>query len=82
MIWVVVQIRVPFTILFIRVPYCFGDLKRDLNLENYPYLDPSGSEGSAVVLQRVPKTHESDTAFSHCGANIEDLCTVMVHCLS
>ena len=24
-------------VLFIRVPYYFGDLHRDPNLENYPY---------------------------------------------
>ena len=28
--------RVPFRVLFIRVPYYIGDLKRDPNLENYP----------------------------------------------
>ena len=27
---------VPFRVLFIRVPYCFGSLKRDPNLENCP----------------------------------------------
>ena len=27
----------PFRVLFIRVPYYFGNPKRDPNLENYPY---------------------------------------------
>ena len=27
-------IRVPFRVLFIRVPYYLGDLERDRNLEN------------------------------------------------
>ena len=36
-IWVVIKIRVPFRVLFIRVPYYIGDQKRDPNLENYPY---------------------------------------------
>ena len=27
---------VPFRVIFIRVPYKIGDLKRDPNLENYP----------------------------------------------
>ena len=36
--WVVLQSRVPFRLLFIRVPYYIGDLKRDPNLENYPCL--------------------------------------------
>ena len=34
------QIRVPFQVLFIRVPYYLGgggDRKRDPNLENYSY---------------------------------------------
>ena len=31
-IWVALEIRVPF----IRVPYYIGDLKWDLNLENFP----------------------------------------------
>ena len=35
--WVVFQNRVPFTVLFVRVPYYIGDLKGDPNLENYPY---------------------------------------------
>ena len=34
--WVVVEITVPFGVLFIWVPYYVGDLKRDPNLENYP----------------------------------------------
>ena len=29
------KIRVPFGVLFIRVPYYVGDLKRDPGLENY-----------------------------------------------
>ena len=37
-IWVVLQIRVPFRVLVIRVPYYFWDLKRAQNLENYPYI--------------------------------------------
>ena len=37
-IWVVLQIRAPFRVLSIRVPYCIEDLKRDPNLENYPYI--------------------------------------------
>ena len=28
--------RVPFRVLFIRVPYYIGDLKRDPNIEAYP----------------------------------------------
>ena len=36
-IWVVLQIRIPFKLPFIRVPHYIGDLKRDPNLENYPY---------------------------------------------
>ena len=32
---ILLQIRVPFRVLFIRVPYSLGDLKRDPNLENY-----------------------------------------------
>ena len=35
--WVGFGIRVPFRVLFIRVPYYFGDLKRPPNLENYPF---------------------------------------------
>ena len=34
--WVVLYIGNPFRGLFIRVPYCIGDLKRDLDLDNYP----------------------------------------------
>ena len=36
--WVVLQNRVPFRLLFtkVRVPYYFGDPRRDPNLENYP----------------------------------------------
>ena len=33
-IWAVLYIRVPSRVLFIRVPYYFGDLKRDASLEN------------------------------------------------
>ena len=29
--------RVPFRVLFMRVPYCVADLKRDPNLETYPH---------------------------------------------
>ena len=36
-IWVVLQLRVPFRVLFIRVPYYIGDPKRDPNFDNYPY---------------------------------------------
>ena len=32
----ILQIRVPFKVLSKRVPYYFGDLARDPNLENYP----------------------------------------------
>ena len=39
-IWVVLQIRVPLRGPLIRVPYYIGDLKRDLNLENYPFGQP------------------------------------------
>ena len=39
-IWAVFQIRVPFRVFFIRVPYHIGDLKRDPSLENYPYHQP------------------------------------------
>ena len=35
-IWAVLEISVPFRVLLVRVPYCFGDLKRDPTLENYP----------------------------------------------
>ena len=38
LIWVVLQIRVPFRVLSIRVSYYVGDLKRDPNLENYLYI--------------------------------------------
>ena len=31
-----IKIRVPFRLVCIRVPYCIGDLTRDLNLESYP----------------------------------------------
>ena len=34
----VYELRVPVRFFFIRVPYCFGDLKRVPNLEKYPYL--------------------------------------------
>ena len=34
--WPVLENRVPFGILFIRVPYYVGDLKGDPSLENYP----------------------------------------------
>ena len=34
---VVLKTRVPFRVLFIRVPYSFGDLKRDPNSDNYPH---------------------------------------------
>ena len=34
-IWVVFYIRIRFGFLFIRVPYYFGDLEGDPNLENY-----------------------------------------------
>ena len=33
----VFNVRVPFKVLFIRVPCYIGDLERDPNLENYPY---------------------------------------------
>ena len=36
-IWVVLEIRVPLRVLLLRVPYYILDLKRDLNLWNYPY---------------------------------------------
>ena len=36
-IWVGFENRVPFRVLFIRVPNYIGDPKRDPNLENYPY---------------------------------------------
>ena len=36
-IWVVFKMRVPFRVVIIRVPYYIGDLKRDPNLESYPY---------------------------------------------
>ena len=36
-IWVVLEIRVPFRVLFISLPYYIGDLNRNPNLENYPY---------------------------------------------
>ena len=35
-IWVVLYIRVPFTVLVIRVPCYLGDLNKDPNLGNYP----------------------------------------------
>ena len=34
--WVVLFIRVPFRVLFIRVRYHIGDLGKDPNFENYP----------------------------------------------
>ena len=34
--WVALQIRVPFRVYFIRMPYYIGDLNRDPSLENYP----------------------------------------------
>ena len=40
-------IVIPLEVLFRRVPYFFGDLKRDLDLENYP----------AHVLSGVPLGH-------------------------
>ena len=30
--------RVPFRVLLTRVQYYFGEVKREPNLENYPYL--------------------------------------------
>ena len=36
-IWVVFKMRVPFRVVIIRVPYYIVDLKRDPNLESYPY---------------------------------------------
>ena len=36
-IWVVLESRVPFRVLFIRVPYCIGDHSGDPTLENYAY---------------------------------------------
>ena len=36
------KIRVPFWVPFIRVPYYVGDLNRDPNLSNYPYVGVSG----------------------------------------
>ena len=35
----VLKIRVSFGVLFITVPYHLGDLSRDSNLENCPYID-------------------------------------------
>ena len=43
-IWVVLEMRVPFRVLFIEVPYYFGDLKRGPNLENYPYISDPHSQ--------------------------------------
>ena len=34
-IWAVFQIRVPFRVLFIRVPYHIGDLKKDPSLSRF-----------------------------------------------
>ena len=36
-IWAVLENRVSFRVLFIRVPYYIEDSQRDPNLENYPY---------------------------------------------
>ena len=37
-IWAVLYIRVPLRgSFFIRVPYYIGDLKRDPNIESYPF---------------------------------------------
>ena len=36
------KIRVPFWVPCIRVPYYVGDLKRDPNLSNSPYVGVSG----------------------------------------
>ena len=37
--WVVLYIRVPFKVLFTRVPYYLGDPKRDpISLEEYPLI--------------------------------------------
>ena len=33
--WVVLEIRVPFRVLFIRVPYYVGDPQKGPNLENF-----------------------------------------------
>ena len=35
--WVLLKNKVPFRILFIRVPYYIGDPKWDPNIESYPH---------------------------------------------
>ena len=43
--WVVLYFGAPFRVLFIRVPYYIGDLKRDPNLENCPRGESQGRKG-------------------------------------
>ena len=47
--WVVFENLVPFRVLYTRVPYYIGDLKRDLNLENYPYASQALDPGLKIV---------------------------------
>ena len=47
--------RVPFRVLFIRVPYYFGDLKRRPDLESYPRSrkPPNSKPQDHILLHEV-----------------------------
>ena len=42
-----------FKVLFIRVPYYIGDLKRDPNLENYPYVDTAQRAQYPLIVRNI-----------------------------
>ena len=51
--WVVLQIRVPFRVLSLRVSYDIGDPNRDPNIENYPV--KHNTSPSAPASKGLPK---------------------------
>ena len=42
-----------------KVPYCIGDLKRDPNLENYPYEKPQHQNTNSTGRAPVDPVHSN-----------------------
>ena len=60
---VVLQVRVSFTVVFMKVPCYFEDLKREPNLENHPHTSTPTNRShtrkiSAFSKPNKPRAHE------------------------